>query len=366
MRWLLALAAVLVLGACGGGSSGGSTPTGTSPGGPSTSRSPSGSPAARAFLHRYVDPDGRVVRRDQGGDTVSEGQGYALLLAVADGDGPTFRRVWAWTREHLQEPSGLFASRWAGGAVADRNPAADADLQIGWALALGGRRFGDASLTAAARRVGTAVASSEVGYDDSGAPVLAAGPWALRHGSPTVVEPGYWTPPALRVLADVAGDARLRDLVAAGAAQLGRITRDGATLPPDWARIGAGRSGDPVPAPGGGTPVQSGPDGQRAVVWAACDPAGRNLARRWWTILRDTANAAPLTRGLDGAPSSPYPSAVSAVAAAAAASAAGDAHSAAALLARAARIDAGHPTYYGAAWVALGEVLLTSDRLASC
>jgi endoglucanase len=112
--------------------------------------------------------------------------------------------------------------------------------------------------------------------------------------------------------------------------------------------------------------VQSGPDGQRAVVWAACDPAGRNLARRWWTILRDTANAAPLTRGLDGAPSSPYPSAVSAVAAAAAASAAGDAHSAAALLARAARIDAGHPTYYGAAWVALGEVLLTSDRLASC
>ena len=37
--------------------------------------------AARSFLSRYVDPDGRVVRRDQGGDTVSEGVSYALLLA---------------------------------------------------------------------------------------------------------------------------------------------------------------------------------------------------------------------------------------------------------------------------------------------
>lgn len=28
--------------------------------------------AGREFLDSYVDPDGRVVRRDQGGDTVSE------------------------------------------------------------------------------------------------------------------------------------------------------------------------------------------------------------------------------------------------------------------------------------------------------
>ena len=30
--------------------------------------------SATAFLDGYVDPDGRVVRRDQGGDTVGEGQ----------------------------------------------------------------------------------------------------------------------------------------------------------------------------------------------------------------------------------------------------------------------------------------------------
>src|SRR6266571_1756749 len=42
--------------------------------------------SAQAFLDGYIDPDGRVVRRDQGGDTVSEGQSYAMLTAVALGD----------------------------------------------------------------------------------------------------------------------------------------------------------------------------------------------------------------------------------------------------------------------------------------
>lgn len=52
-----------------------------------------------------VDPDGRVVRHDQGGDTVSEGQAYAMLVAVAVGDHDTFTRVWAWTQQHLRRPA---------------------------------------------------------------------------------------------------------------------------------------------------------------------------------------------------------------------------------------------------------------------
>src|SRR4051794_15467154 len=50
--------------------------------------------AARAFLDEYVDGDGRVVRRDQGGDTVSEGQAYALLLAAVVDDRTRFDEVW--------------------------------------------------------------------------------------------------------------------------------------------------------------------------------------------------------------------------------------------------------------------------------
>lgn len=52
---------------------------------PVTSANEQAVAASEAFLKRYVDPDGRVVRRDRGGDTVSEGQAYAMLVAVATG-----------------------------------------------------------------------------------------------------------------------------------------------------------------------------------------------------------------------------------------------------------------------------------------
>ena len=39
--------------------------------------------AADAFFDRYLQPSGRIARTDQGGDTVSEGQAYAMLLAAA-------------------------------------------------------------------------------------------------------------------------------------------------------------------------------------------------------------------------------------------------------------------------------------------
>src|SRR5687768_9451710 len=68
--------------------------------------------AGRAFLDTYVEPDGRVVRRDEGGDTVSEGQAYALLIAVALGDRQRFEAVWSWTRDHLRRPDGLLSWRW--------------------------------------------------------------------------------------------------------------------------------------------------------------------------------------------------------------------------------------------------------------
>ncbi|HEX6312191.1 MAG TPA: glycosyl hydrolase family 8 [Acidimicrobiia bacterium] len=97
--------------------------------------------AAERFLDRYVSDEGRVARHDQGGDTVSEGQAYALLLAAAIGDRARFELVWAWTAANLQRPDGLLAWHWADGSVADAEPAADADLVTSRALLLAGERF---------------------------------------------------------------------------------------------------------------------------------------------------------------------------------------------------------------------------------
>lgn len=321
--------------------------------------------AAKHFLAEYVDGDGRVVRRDQGGDTVSEGQGYGMLLAVAVGDRARFTAIWRWTQGHLMLKSGLFAWQWSGGQAATTS-ASDADLQIGWALALAGRKWHNQTWTSAARTIGNAIADTEIGYDDSGAPTLAAGPWAVHQGAPNVVEPGYWTPPAEQALADLTGDNRLKQLSGADLGHLAALTRNGATLPPDWARLGGGSKPQPIGAPDGSAPVQSGPAGMRALVWTACSTAGRALTARWWPRLRDSASAAPLSRTLTGSPRQKDLAALSAVAASSTALAAGDHAAGQQLLNRAAQIDAKYPTYYGAAWVALGRVLLTTDRLARC
>jgi endoglucanase len=128
------------------------------------------------------------------------------------------------------------------------------------------------------------------------------------------------------------------------------LVGDGRTPPPDWATIG------PPPAPSG-PPNGSGPaaygyDAARLPIRlaASCDASDRRLA-------------ASLT-GLEGAAPAQHP--VFTVARAAQAHAAGDRGAAGRLLDQAAEQDGAAPTYYGAAWVALGRLLLDTDLLGSC
>src|SRR5258708_9228822 len=65
--------------------------------------------AATRFLASYTLPDGRVVRLDQGHDTVSEGQAYWMLLAEMVGDDAQVRRLLQLTPDHLRVPAGLVA-----------------------------------------------------------------------------------------------------------------------------------------------------------------------------------------------------------------------------------------------------------------
>jgi len=317
----------------------------------------------RAFLDRYEDPDGRVVRRDQGGDTVSEGQAYGMLIAVGVRDQVRFDRAWTWSRRHLLVSSGLLAYLWQAGRVVDPTPASDADSQSAWALALADNQWPGHGYAAAGRLLGVAVASHEIAYDEGGRPVLAAGPWALGgHGAPVVVEPGYWAAPVTAVLARLTDDGRWKGLRDAQPATLRRLAGPAQLLPPDWAHLAGGAPPTAVPAPSGGSPVGCALDGQRALVWAALDPQTKDLAAAWWQRVRSTSAAAPLRRSLQGAPVGSDRSPLGATAAAAAAAAAGDTRARDALLDLAERTAATYPTYYGSAWSALGRLLLTTDR----
>ena len=117
--------------------------------------------AGQKFLDEYVEPDGRVVRRDEGGDVVSEGQAYGMLIAVAVGDETRFRSIWKWTKTHLRRTDGLLSWRWADNKVTGVNSAADADLDAARSLVLAGRRFNAPELTKDGRRLGVAILETE-------------------------------------------------------------------------------------------------------------------------------------------------------------------------------------------------------------
>jgi len=290
-------------------------------------------PAATAWLHRYVQADGRVSRLDQGGDTVSEGQSYALVLALAVHDDATFDRVWRWTREHLQRPDGLLAYHAsATGQVLDRTPATDADLVVAWALL----RHGDP----AGGRISDAVRRLET-VSVGGRRVLAAGPWAT--GQPATLNPSYWAFPVLRDLARLEPRAGWGEL-ADGASAVLAVLPD--PLPPDWARAD-GSVVRAEPSPDGARPTEYGPDAQRVLAWSAwsCVPADRAAARR-----AAPAVAQPvLSSDLRGRPVRRDASALAQVAASAAQETAGSAPHSSAAASTAQRF----PTYYGDAWVAL-------------
>jgi endoglucanase len=323
--------------------------------------------AASRFLETYARPDGRVVRLDQGKDTVSEGQAYGMLLAEVSGNAGKFKQIWRWTQQHLQLSNYLFAFHAnAAGRVISTEPASDADLLIAWALL----RYSGSDAAAFHRdgnQVADAILAHEVITGQDGMPVLTAGPWAT--GQTVTIDPSYWSLSAFSGLAKLTGNPMWLRLESGAVTLVRDITHNGKRLPPDWAQLQPGDAPQPEPSPNGNAPVaQYGLDAQRTVVWfaASCNPQAMALAARWWRLLRHRRAARALALDLNGNILTPTHAALPLVAAAAAASAAGQGADAQQLLSDAAAQQQHYPTYYGGAWSALGQALLTSDTLDPC
>lgn len=311
--------------------------------------------AATDFLERYVDRDGRVVRRDQGGDTVSEGQSYGLLLAQVAQRPDIEQRIGSWT-QRLRRPDGLL-SFLAGpdGAVLDPQAASDGDLVVAWAWLRSGR--------GPSAPLADAVLRQEV-VERNGLRLLTAGPWAT--GEPATLNPSYWVLPAYEALR--ADDPSWQVLADDSARALNDLTGGGRLLPPDWARAD-GAELSPTPAPSGAAPEpRYSLDAQRTVVWLAtsCSQQAQSTAAGWWPLLADPVRSKALALSLDGRVLDPSGHPLPLVAAAAAAHAARAFDERDRLLDEAAAQDQLVPTYYGAAWVALGRALLQTDLLHAC
>jgi endoglucanase len=326
--------------------------------------SPSPEDSARRFFHRYVDDDGRVVRRDQGGDTVSEGQAYAMLLAVALGDRDRFANVWGWARDNLQRDDGLLSWHWSDGKVADVEPAADADLDAAWALTLAADRFADPTYRDDASRIATAILDQETVTTAQGL-VLVAGPWARTE--PATVNPSYFSFSTYDALGRLTGDPRWNELATSSRRIVDELTSDG-RLPPDWADVSADGTVTAAPARGSSAPPEYGLDAARVVVRAAAGcKSDRAAAKRIAKVLDERGHLdSGTTVTVDGQEIANSKNAVMLVAGAAAADAAGWSTTRDRALGRASSFDRAHPSYYGSAWVALGTTLLDRRLTTDC
>ncbi len=319
--------------------------------------------AASAFLLNWVDDDGRVVRRDQGNDTVSEGQAYGMLISAAVGDERSFQKIWTWTRAHLMRDDGLLAWHWAQGSVVDPSPASDADLDAARALIRAGTLFGRDDLAADGKQLAARIMDQLTVVTVHGR-VLLPGPWA-EQGSQLFYNPSYASPAAFAVLGWSTGDPRWQALSTGTSAVTAALLSAGSLLP-DWALIKADGAVQPVAGPDDDGPGGYSYDAARAPVRMSesCLPADVDVAANSAATLQATGRGTPLN--LSGSPTSAQEHPIFHVARAAALAAADDPAGARADLDRAESLNSAHPTYYGAAWIALGRIYLDSPVLGGC
>lgn len=107
------------------------------------------------YKANFILSTGQVIRVENGNDTVSEGQAYAMLIAVSMSDKTTFDRCFNWTEQNLSRnlsgsstyggPDNLLAWHWTspGGVQSDGWLAAtDADQDYAYALLLAYEKWG--------------------------------------------------------------------------------------------------------------------------------------------------------------------------------------------------------------------------------
>ncbi len=209
------------------------------------------------FKARFMSRDGRVIDNMNGDISHSEGQGFAMLLAVRLDDRDAFDRLLRWTRGNLSRATdSLYA--WCfrpgepGGRPGDRNNATDGDLMIAWALAEAADRWSEGAFRVLAAATARDILARMVVQVGARQYLLPGAEGFLDHAT-LLNNPSYYIYPAFQALRAVAPSPLWSQLEATGL-YLSRAARFGRhNLVADWvalSRDGTGRPGIAPSRPG--------------------------------------------------------------------------------------------------------------------
>lgn len=197
-------------------------------------------PGWRAYQDRFITREGRVVDTGNGNISHTEGQGWAMLMAVYFDDPDRFDALYDWTREHLRRKvDGLYTWRFDPGAdpaAMDPNNATDGDLLIAWALELAGRHWERPRYRLDSERLRAAIRRHLI-IEYGGYQVLLPGRTGFQHDGYVNLNPSYYVMPALDCFARLDPGGPWRRLMYDGIRLIELARKGGRKLPPDWVRL---------------------------------------------------------------------------------------------------------------------------------
>ena len=225
-----------------------------------------------SYSATFMDGQIRVIDRDAGDRTTSEGQAYGMFFALVANDRDRFAKLLRWTELNLAEgdltarlPAWLWGrdaeNRWV---VLDANSASDADVWLAYTLYEAGDAWREPRYTRLAEALATRIADEEVVHVGAIGPVLLPGARGFVHDDTYRLNASYLPLQLFLAL----GERQPRGPWTAIADTIPRIVRASAPsgVATDWVEIGPG---------GTFTPSSHGSyDAIRTYLWAGVlDPA---------------------------------------------------------------------------------------------
>ena len=193
-----------------------------------------------SYKSRFLMADGRII--DTGNNNVShtEGQGFAMMMAVSNDDRASFDKIWNWTNATLRNPkNGLFYWRYnpvEADPIADKNNATDGDTFIAWALLKAGQKWHDSGYLKESDAIAKALVTHNV-IQFADKRVMLPGVNGFNLNSSVTLNPSYFIFPAWRDFYSYSHRAEWQKMIDDGLTLLDAMRFGEHRLPVDWVTV---------------------------------------------------------------------------------------------------------------------------------
>jgi len=201
-----------------------------------------------AYKEQFIE-SGQVLDKENNNLSSSEGQGFALLLAVFSNDRKKFEEIWAWTQQNMQREDYLFRGKVTAAeqgrcdkqCISDQDNASNGDIIIAWALFAAENKWDRQVYLVEGFRVLDAIKAKLIDQKFDYPLVLPSETGFELDDGRVQINLSYWVFPAFNLFSEVTGDPLWADLYQSGTSLMQSSQFGKWNLPADWSVISEGK-----------------------------------------------------------------------------------------------------------------------------